>query len=70
MGMVFDPQKALRVVEILETEGVPSMMTPAQAAAVCERYGVHKATFAGVRKNRKDVSIVSVATRISLRGSI
>jgi len=67
MAIPYNPRKALAVLNLLQAEGVPFFMTPTQAAKVCEYYEVENATFKHSRKNKKDVTIVSVARYLSQR---
>lgn len=67
MGTSYNPRKALVVLNMLQAEGVPFFMTPTEAIKVCEWYEVENATFNHSRKNKKDVTIVSVARYLAQR---
>ena len=65
MGIPYSPRKALRVLNLLQAEGVPYFMTPAEAVAVCEYYGAENVTFTYIGKTCRDISIVTVARKIA-----
>lgn len=67
MGTPYNPRKALAVLNMLQAEGVPFFMTPTEAAKICEWHDVENATFKHLRKNKKDVTIVSVARYLAQR---